>query len=277
MILTVSDTHLGHDEADRDSFMGFLTAVRDDIQPDHLVLNGDIEDLWRRDMRTLTRDDHDLFGLLDTVEDEGTAVHYVLGNHDWYARHDVDAGTASFYTTDYAEDIEIEDGGTTYTFVHGHQFDPVQQEAYFDLLAEVTDDALGDGFDQVWSAYNEVADAGEAIEKGLRMAYDRITSGSRKDALYNEMAEMDRCQTRCDDREQLRDAEEYAADLDADVLCFGHTHNAAISEDGDIVNSGSWLGEEQTYVVLDGDGPQLMDWNDGEPYDITDAVADGRV
>lgn len=277
MILTVSDTHLGHDDVDREPFMGFLTTVRDELQPDHLVLNGDIEDLWRRDMRTLTRDDQDLFGLLEDIEDSGTAVHYVLGNHDWYARHDTEEGLGSFYTTDYAEDVEIEDDGTTYTFVHGHQFDPVQQEAYFDLLAEVTDDALGDGFDQIWSAYNEVTGAGEAIEKGLRMAYDHITSGSRKDDLYDELAEMDRCQNGPDDRGQLRDAEAYAADIETDVLCFGHTHNAAISEDGDVVNSGSWLGEEQTYVVLDGDGPQLMDWNDGEPYEVTDAVADGRV
>ena len=80
MIVAVSDTHLGTAhldsiDPDRDEFKQFLKYLRDDLQPTHLVLNGDIEDFWRRDMRTLTRENYDVFTRLRELRDAGIEVH----------------------------------------------------------------------------------------------------------------------------------------------------------------------------------------------------------
>ncbi len=274
MIVSISDTHLGYDEADRTAFTGFLDYLQDDLEPDHLVLNGDIEDLWRRDIRTVTRDDYDVFSQLEELEEAGTDVHYVLGNHDWYARHDTEAGTETYYTTDYVEELEIEEGDGTYTFLHGHQFDPVQQEPYFDLLARVTDDALGEGFDRTWEVYNQVDDLGEAVRTTIRIAYDRLTGGNRREELQEELTAMDRCQVSCDLDAEMEEAVSYRKSKETDGLVFGHTHVAAATEELDVVNSGAWLDGEYTYVVIE-DEPRLMVWNDGRPDDVTERFVQG--
>ena len=148
MIVVVSDTHLGTEHlnstsANREAFTTFLSYVREELHPTDLVLNGDIEDLWRRDMRTVTRDDFDVFAELKACRERGIDVHYVLGNHDWYARKDIRAGQEQFYETDYRTALTLEYETTTYAFLHGHQFDPIQEPWYFDKLALVTDDVIG--------------------------------------------------------------------------------------------------------------------------------------
>lgn len=266
MIVVASDVHLGVEQAERREFVGFLRYLRDNLEPEALVLNGDIEDLWRRDIRTVTREDWDVFALFDELQGEGMEVHYVLGNHDWYARHDANEG-GPFYTTDYVEELALETEGTTYRFMHGHQFDPVQDERYFDLLARVTDDALGGGFDETWALYNAAEGAAEAVETALRQAYDQATGGRKKEALRNQVNAMDRCQNGCDAGPQLERAHRYAQGLEEDVLCVAHTHKPGITQDGAVANSGAWLeGEDaaNTYLVLE-EEPQLMDWNRGAP------------
>lgn len=273
MIVVVSDTHLGTEHlgpgyANRDEFVEFLEFLLDELVPDHLVLNGDIEDLWRRDMRTVTRVDYDVFGLFRQLQKRGVDVHYVLGNHDWYARHDVGLGDPSFYATNYTGVLTLEDQGTSYTFMHGHQFDPVQDEWYFDKLAIISDDALGEKFSHIWALYSQSDSVLAAGKTTVRLVYDRLTGGPWRERI----AKMDRCETDCNATAQLRTAREFAIqELDTDVICTGHTHRAALAADGTAANSGAWIGSQNTYLVLE-DTPRLMDWNDGDPVERTDHV-----
>ncbi len=273
MIVVVSDIHLGTEDmgpvyANRESFVEFLTYVRDELQPTQLVLNGDIEDFWRRDMRSVTRDDFDVFTAFEECHEAGIDVHYVLGNHDWYARKDVDAGRREFYETDYYPELTLEYGPTSYAFLHGHQFDPLQDPWYFDKLALVSDDVVGATFSQKWAMYTDARSRLSALKTAFKLYSDRITRGRLEDRV----ARMDRCQTECNVREQYRDARRYVREnTDVDVICTGHTHHAAISADGSVANSGSWVADETTYLVLE-EEPRLMDWNDGDPVEQTERI-----
>ena len=273
MIIAISDTHLGTDHLgptfnNREDVKAFLRFLRDNHQPDHLVLNGDIEDLWRRDMRTLTRENFDIFHLLQELQDGGTAVHYVLGNHDWYARKDVRRGRVSYYVNDYAESLTLTDAGTSYTFMHGHQFDPLQDEWYFDKLALVSDDAFGSKFSHLWEIYSETRDLADAAATTKRLVIDRLTRGRWQQRIER----MDRCQTGCDATAELHAAHNYAETmLDTDVICTGHTHIPSISTDGRTANSGAWVGNRTTYLEIN-DGIRLLDWNDGNPQELPDRI-----
>ena len=273
MIVVVSDTHLGTEDigpgyANRGAFTEFLCYVRDELQPDHLILNGDIEDLWRRDMRSVTRDDFDVFAAFEECSDRGIDVHYVLGNHDWYARKDTAAGRRSFYETDYEPELVLEYGETTYAFVHGHQFDPGQDPWYFDKLALVSDDVIGASFSQKWAMYTEARSYLSALKTALKLYRDRITRGK----LADRITRMDRCQTACDAREQYREARRYVREEpDVDVICTGHTHHAAIIADESVANSGSWVADETTFLILE-ETPTLMDWNNGDPVEDTERM-----
>ena len=273
MIIAVSDTHLGTDHLgpaynDRLAVKAFLRYLRDVRQPDHLVLNGDIEDLWRRDMRTLTRENYDIFHLFHELQDAGTEVHYVLGNHDWYARKDVRGGQTSYYADDYNEVLTLTDDDTDYTFVHGHQFDPLQEEWYFDKLALISDDAFGSKFSHLWEVFSETRNAADAMATAKRLVFDRITQGGWQQRIER----MDRCQTGCDATSELNAARKYAESmLDTDVICTGHTHQPGISSDGLAVNCGSWVGDHTTYLEIDHE-LKLFEWNDGDPQEITESI-----
>lgn len=273
MIVSVSDTHLGTEEIDpvfanREGFMRFLTYLKDELQPTHLVLNGDIEDLWRRDMRSVTRDHFNVFAAFEACSEKGIDVHYVLGNHDWYARKDIDAGRRQFYETNYQPELILDCGDTSYAFLHGHQFDSLQDPWYFDKLALVSGDAVGATFSQKWAMFTEARSRLSALKTVFKLYGDRITLGTFEDRIER----MDRCQTGCNARSQYRDARHYARqELDVDVICTGHTHHAAISADGIVANSGSWVAGETTYLVLE-EFPRLMDWNDGSPVERTERM-----
>lgn len=279
MIVAVSDTHLGTAhldsvDPDRDEFKRFLRYLRDDLQPTHLVLNGDIEDFWRRDMRTLTRENYDVFTRLRELRDAGIEVHYVLGNHDWYARKDLEVtggrGEKAYYDSEYPEQLTISTDGTTYTFMHGHQFDPVQDEWYFDKLAVISTDSVGATFSEKWALFSEVNGVAEMFHALLKLATDRVSHGTWADRL----GKMDRCGDH-DLNEQPGSAGQYVADRpDTDWLCIGHTHCAGIRPDTNVANSGAWLDSENTYLVLE-DRPRLMAWNDGEPEPRTEHTEPG--
>ncbi len=273
MIVALSDTHLGTDHLGsaynrREDVKAFLRYVRDDVQPDHLVLNGDIEDLWRRDMRTLTRENYDVFHLFHELQAAGTAVHYVLGNHDWYARHDVLDGRQSYYANDYSVALRLDEHGSTYTFMHGHQFDPLQEEWYFDKLALISDDAYGSKFSHLWELFSEIQDVPDAIATTKRLIWDRLTKGKFQDRI----ARMDRCQHGCHAESELFAARRFGMNtLDTDVLCLGHTHTPGITADGRAVNCGAWVDGKNTYLEIT-DDVRLFEWNDGDPTELHDRV-----
>ncbi len=268
MIVAVSDVHLGVAGLEslasgRTEFRRFLRHLRDEARPDHLVLNGDVEDLWRRDMRTLTRENYDVFTLLSELRDAGIGVHYVLGNHDWYARRDARARGEPYYETEYDAELTLETDGTAYAFLHGHQFDPLQREWYFDKLALVSDDAVGATFSKKWAV---VADADDNVElaKTLgKLLYDRISEGSWD----RRVLEMDRCETDLDLGVEPPGSARYVRSRpEVDWLCIGHTHEAGIAGSGNVANSGAWLGDRHTYLELT-DEPRLMEWNEGDPIE----------
>ena len=266
MIVAVSDVHLGVNDTDsstptKTEFRRFLEYLRTDLRPDHLVLNGDIEDLWRRDMRTLTRENYGVFASLSALRDEGIAVHYVLGNHDWYARNDAKGRERPYYDTEYETELTLESDGVAYAFVHGHQFDPVQREWYFDKLALVSDDAVGAAFGKKWATVSDTDGRFEAIMTVGRLFYDRLTSGSWDDRVL----EMDRCETDLDLGVQPPGSARYVESRpEVDWLCLGHTHEAGIAGSARVANSGAWIDGEHTYLKIT-DEPTLFDWNGGDP------------
>lgn len=273
MIVAISDTHLGTDDLGdaynrREDVKAFVRYLRDELQPDHLVLNGDIEDFWRRDMRTLTRENYDVFYRLRELQEAGTAVHYVLGNHDWYARNDVLEGQRSYYADNYSVALSLQEAGKTYTFMHGHQFDPLQDPWYFDKLALISDDVYGARFSHLWELFSRTEDLADAFATAKHIVLDRLIRGKFRDRI----ARMDRCQSGCQAEEELHAARRYAQEqLETDVLCLGHTHVPGITEDGRAANSGAWVAGMNTYLQIT-DEVRLLEWNDGDPIAHEDRI-----
>jgi UDP-2,3-diacylglucosamine pyrophosphatase LpxH len=288
MIVAVSDVHLGTahipslTSPDRVQFKRFLLYLRDDLQPDHLVLNGDIDDLWRRNIRTLTRENYDIYNLLAELRDEDIQLHYLLGNHDWYARRDrggkISRYNEPYYDTEYleersltipepAEELSLTTHETNYKFMHGHQFDEKQQRWLFDYLALTDGDAIGDEMEYAWVIAKELRGSSNTFRRVRQLIANRIGN-----TLDEQVEQMDVAES---GREAKLGIDPGTAMITTrnkskiDWLCIGHTHIAGIEPDpisanGGVANSGTWKGGKDTYLLLE-ERPSLMDWNNGSP------------
>ena len=129
MIIAVSDLHMGDPVSNKAGFKSFIEEFlrprRTEIS--HLVLLGDILDLWRRN------NSHVILENLDVLNDVcslGFKVHYIVGNHDFIMNKfgpssdesDVPQRLTCDPNTMIVSDNQLlENGGKKFRFIHGHQ------------------------------------------------------------------------------------------------------------------------------------------------------------
>lgn len=115
-VAVVSDLHLGTAAARVAELDDYLAGIR----PRVLVLNGDVFDLWHfKSSRWCARHEA-IVARVIALAAQGTAVHYLVGNHDealrpWVGR--------SFAGVRLDERLELEVGGERLLFCHGDAFD----------------------------------------------------------------------------------------------------------------------------------------------------------
>ena len=79
----LSDCHFGYGGFNRPEFEGFLNLLQVEGDVSHLVLLGDVFDLWRADPVNAISSEYDYFERLRGLCHD---VHYVVGNHDYHNR-----------------------------------------------------------------------------------------------------------------------------------------------------------------------------------------------
>ena len=77
-VVVISDVHLGT----YGSRASELVAYLDSIEPEILVLNGDIVDIWQFSKRYFPQSHMQVLKKITSMLSRGTEVHYIIGNHD---------------------------------------------------------------------------------------------------------------------------------------------------------------------------------------------------
>jgi len=120
--IVVSDIHLGYRQSKVAEVSDFLSSV----DCERLILNGDIIDGWqlRKSGNTRWRPEYTklLKIIMKMMENCGTEVIYVMGNHDDFLNNVV-----PFYFSDVSivRDYLLESGGRRYFVTHGDVFDSI--------------------------------------------------------------------------------------------------------------------------------------------------------
>ncbi len=257
-IIVVSDQHLGYQNADKQSFNGFLEELQDEPNLTDLVLLGDVVDMWRRDASGVfleNRDTLDKIGLLQ----QRMTVHYVAGNHDY---HVLQLQNHS-YPFEFLRDLTLSDGNRTIRFLHGYEFDPLQEPPLMEALCHVMSDGAGDFESGAWATltrdWSDLEYFVSAIFRKRKI---------RKKVETLQMKPEDRL------KEILTDVERRACSSvkEGEVLVFGHTHRPFMNRSENVVNSGSWVLDapvHNTYVRIEEGRPRLLLYPTGE---ITERV-----
>jgi len=256
-VIVTSDHHLGYVNSDKTAFDAFLDKLsQSDVT--HLVLLGDVVDMWRRDASGVFLENHDTIRRILTLKSKGIQTYYVAGNHDYHVLH-LHMPT---YPFEFRKDLTLTDGQTTYRFVHGHEFDPDQKAPLMEFLCRVMSDGGGTVENTLWNDYNK-----------LNNYLSKIEPSFIKEDIG---ALMDRIQRRPEER--LKDSlskinsRATSAAKPGEVLVFGHTHVPFINKTENVVNTGSWVKDADphgTYVELSEGKPRLFVFGE-PPHEITE-------
>ncbi|MBU7021386.1 MAG: UDP-2,3-diacylglucosamine diphosphatase [Theionarchaea archaeon] len=240
MIVALSDVHLGFSCCEEGPFRRFLQEISLNPRVDHVVLMGDILDMWRRDPAKLLIDYTDILELLSNMQ-KSKNVQYVVGNHD-YHMIEVSENIKRKYNLDVGMEALIPYGDYTYYFVHGHQFEfPDSLDSYqqfADILC-MGDDNTGRTADALWNLY--------------RMCFPHLTTpkkGRLKRKFRNAVnLPSERLEKRVLDRiqkEAVKKREKFEDKIGDCFIVYGHTHRPYVDLNQKLANSGSWANDAST-------------------------------
>jgi UDP-2,3-diacylglucosamine pyrophosphatase LpxH len=239
---------LGYANCDKAGFDAFLDslAARNDVT--HLVLLGDVVDMWRRDASGVFLENHDTIRRILTLKSKGIQTYYVAGNHDYHVLH-LHMPT---YPFEFRKDLTLTDGKITYRFVHGHEYDPDQKAPLMEFLCRVMSDGEGTLENALWNDFNRVTNAISKVEPTFLKEEIGILT--------------ERIQRRPEERlkgDSLNkiNARACRAAEPGEILIFGHTHVPFINKAENVVNTGSWVKDANphgTYVELFEGKPRLF-------------------
>jgi UDP-2,3-diacylglucosamine pyrophosphatase LpxH len=246
-VVVTSDHHLGYANADKTAFNAFLDNLSQESNVTHMVLLGDVVDMWRRDAAGVFLENHDTVAKILNLKSKGVQVFYVAGNHDY---HVLDLHNPA-YPLQFTNELNLTDGPFNYRFVHGYQFDPEQKIPFMAFLCRVMSDQDGALESNLWTDFNSLnnifskiepsfmkADLAAITERLQRRPEDRI-----KDSL---------------DKINLTACKEVKP---GEVLIFGHTHVPFVNKAENVANTGSWVKDaaiHNTYVELSDGKPRLF-------------------
>lgn len=239
-IIAVSDVHLGFIKlCNKKNFNDFLDwlKTREDIK--HLVICGDFLDMWRRDMAGVVLENADVINKLQNLQPR-IKVHYVAGNHDYHIANLKNFG----YQFSFYKELSLTDTGVNYRFLHGYEFDPSQNEIYFDVLCYTTD-STGQIISEAWDIYIQE-------KKWWEKVWAFITGKKGRT-----IADLERMLTK--PKERLKDIIDVVernacrAVKENEALIFGHTHEPFVNKKENVANCGSWQSDASppnTYVEI---------------------------
>lgn len=125
--VVISDVHLGAPHSKLHEVSSFLSS----IECDRLVLAGDIIDGWqlkRLDDKWTVRESAFFSVIMKMMENHGTEVVYITGNHDDFLDSIV---PCHLFNIKIQSEYILEDFGKRYVVIHGHAFDSITARMRF--------------------------------------------------------------------------------------------------------------------------------------------------
>lgn len=115
-LAVLSDLHLGTYGCHAKEISNYL----DSIEPETLILNGDIVDIWQFSKRYWPKAHHKVLSQIMKMMDNGCKVYYITGNHDEMLRRftDFEMGNLTL-----CNKLILDLDGTKTWFFHGDVFD----------------------------------------------------------------------------------------------------------------------------------------------------------
>lgn len=121
-VAVISDVHLGTYGSNAKELVNYLES----IDPEILVLNGDIIDIWQFNKRYFPKSHMKVIQSITNLLTKGTKIHYITGNHDEMFRKFANFSIGNFHIQNKL--VLKLDTGTAWIF-HGDVFDTTMKHS----------------------------------------------------------------------------------------------------------------------------------------------------
>jgi UDP-2,3-diacylglucosamine pyrophosphatase LpxH len=231
-IVVLSDLHLGTFGCHARELLAYLKG----IQPEVLILNGDIIDIWNFKKSYFPKSHFKVVKRLISMAQKGTEIYYITGNHDELLRRFADADLGRIHLRN---SLVLTVGGVRTWFFHGDIFDAsIQNARWLAKLGGWSYDLL------IW------------VNRGLNVLLERM--GREKYSLSKTIKDSVKKAVK-----YVGDFEQAAAEMAVRqgygrVVC-GHIHQPQLRQVTlgdrriDYLNSGDWI---ENLTALEWDGQQ---------------------
>lgn len=220
-IAVISDVHLGTYGCHAKELNKYLKS----IDPEILILNGDIIDIWQFSKRYWPDSHMKIVQRITKMISQGTTVYYLTGNHDEMLRRFADFSLNNFHLQNK---LVLERDGKKMWFFHGDVFDVTMKHSKW--LAKLG----GVGYDLLILLNSFVNFISQKLLGRGKISLSKKIKNSVKQAIKF-----------IDDFEQT--AMELAIDEGYDYVVCGHIHQPSIREYSNdkgtvnYLNSGDWI------------------------------------
>jgi len=267
-IVAVSDAHLGMKGAKENEFTDFIEYLKD-REIEHLVLLGDIIEIWRRDFTEAVTDFSGTMTYISRML-KGTQIHYIAGNHDYSLLH-LDGALKNYLPFNIEKQVVIRSKEQEFFFFHGYQLEVLcspyyksmkMYESFCDHMC-LAGDNTGIAADKLWdimlskrsllSSLKNFPKEPKSAIMSMRQPPEIRIRDYQKTKIFRPIREL----ASTDTRHLMLDVhpEQY--------LIYGHTHEAYVDDDKMVANTGSWgFGDEQKleYIEIIDDRVELKDF-----------------
>ncbi len=243
--VVISDTHLGTRSCKSKELLGYLKSV----QPKILLLNGDIIDIWQFSKSYFPKPQLKVVRQIIKMMEQGTKVHYIIGNHDEALRRFVGLSLGNLSIVNKV--LLNFDGKKSWIF-HGDAFDVVMHHSKW--LAK-----LGATGYAMLTAINKMVNGFLSLFGQRRISLSRDIKRMVKTSKKTEVT------TRFE-----KTVSDLAIKKSYDYAICGHIHWPAkkvIENDhGSVMylNSGDWVENLTALEYIDGEW-ELVYYNHNEP------------
>jgi UDP-2,3-diacylglucosamine pyrophosphatase LpxH len=234
--VVISDIHLGSDNCQAKYLVHFLESIRrGSMSTRRLILNGDVFDSI--DFRRLKKQHWRILSAIRKLSDE-IEITWINGNHDGPAEI-----VSHLLGVTCSDEIIVESGSSKILFMHGHRFDEFISR--YPVLTWVAD-----------RIYHFL----QKVDKSHYFA--KLAKRNSKMFL--------RCAQKIE-----TDSTRYAAKLDCDVVCCGHTHLPIANNVGSIryYNSGCWTEKPCHYLTVQDGGVELRSYTEAVHDEVLDPLS----
>ena len=267
-IVAVSDVHLGMKGAKEKEFIDFIDHLKNK-NVGHLVLLGDIIDIWRRDFtKAVMECSESLTRLNDMLDD--TEIHYIVGNHDFYLLRLSEILKENFPFEVKKHEV-IRSKEQEFFFFHGYQLEVLCNPYYksmktYETFSEhmcLAGDDAGNAAEMVWEEIQSKRSFWDTLKRfpsepksalmSMMQPPEKRIRNFNKHNVIDPIMDLAGAKTR-----------HFLLSIRPDqYMIYGHTHVAYVDDKNMVANTGSWgFGEDRglEYIEIIDDKVELKEF-----------------